>query len=126
MTPPPGWRARDADRSGERNGRGARRTMSRSILGFYRSAVPNVAADRWKDVTGPLTRAASFCFCPTRPRRKRCNISSTSLGEFGLPTPNQQPENCGEHKLSEGEEHRPIIPGPATCGFGTLMAAVLR
>jgi pimeloyl-ACP methyl ester carboxylesterase len=31
-------------------------TMSRSILDFYRSAVPNVAADWWKDVEG-LTRS---------------------------------------------------------------------
>jgi pimeloyl-ACP methyl ester carboxylesterase len=31
-------------------------TMSRSILDFYRSAVPNVAAEWWKDVKGP-TRA---------------------------------------------------------------------
>jgi hypothetical protein len=31
-------------------------TMSQSILDFYRSAVPNVAADWWKDVRAPTLR----------------------------------------------------------------------
>jgi hypothetical protein len=31
-------------------------TMSLSILDFYRSAVPNVGADWWKDVEGPPVR----------------------------------------------------------------------
>jgi pimeloyl-ACP methyl ester carboxylesterase len=41
-------------------------TMSRSILDFYRSAVPNVAADWWQDVNGP-TRARGLVLMPPDP-----------------------------------------------------------
>jgi hypothetical protein len=35
------------------------------------------------------------------------------LGELGLSTPNEQPQNSSEGKVSEGEEHRAIRPGSA-------------
>ena len=36
------------------------------------------------------------------------------FGELGPPTPNEQPQNSREGKVSEREEHRAILPGPAT------------
>jgi pimeloyl-ACP methyl ester carboxylesterase len=41
--------------------------MSRSILDFYRSAVPNVAADWWKDVTGPTRSRGLVLLLPDPP-----------------------------------------------------------
>jgi hypothetical protein len=35
------------------------------------------------------------------------------LGELGAPTANEQPQNGSEGKISEREEHRAILPGPA-------------
>jgi hypothetical protein len=35
------------------------------------------------------------------------------LGELGSPTANEQPQNSGEGKVSEREEHRAILAGPA-------------
>jgi hypothetical protein len=40
--------------------------------------------------------------------------------ELGPPTPNEQLENSRERKVSEGEEHRPILPGPANAVLDTL------
>jgi pimeloyl-ACP methyl ester carboxylesterase len=42
-------------------------TMSRSILDFYRSAVPNVAADWWKDVDGPTASRGLILLPPDPP-----------------------------------------------------------
>jgi pimeloyl-ACP methyl ester carboxylesterase len=42
-------------------------TMSRSILDFYRSAVPNVAADWWNDVTGPTRAGGLILLLPDPP-----------------------------------------------------------
>jgi hypothetical protein len=44
------------------------------------------------------------------------------LGELGPSTPNEQPHNSGEGKVSEGEEHRPILPARANAptGLGAL------
>ena len=46
--------------------------MSRSILDFYRSAVPNVSAGGGKTFPATLGRAASCCSCLTRPKSRRC------------------------------------------------------
>jgi hypothetical protein len=35
------------------------------------------------------------------------------LGEFGLSTTNEQPQNSSEGKVSERKEHRSILPGQA-------------
>jgi hypothetical protein len=35
------------------------------------------------------------------------------LGELGSPTANEQSHNSSKGKVSEGEEHRAILPGPA-------------
>src|SRR5215218_4497964 len=35
-----------------------------------------------------------------------------ALGELGSPTANEQPQNGSKGKVSEGEEHRAILPGP--------------
>jgi hypothetical protein len=35
------------------------------------------------------------------------------LGELGSPTANEQPQNGSKGKVSEGEEHCAILPGPA-------------
>jgi CTP:molybdopterin cytidylyltransferase MocA len=48
------------------------------------------------------------------------------LGELGLPTPNEQPQNSREHQVSEGEQHRPILPRPRTVGLTTSIAAAVR
>jgi pimeloyl-ACP methyl ester carboxylesterase len=42
-------------------------TMSRSILDFYRSAVPNVAADWWKDVKGAPRAGGLILLLPDPP-----------------------------------------------------------
>jgi pimeloyl-ACP methyl ester carboxylesterase len=42
-------------------------TMSRGILDFYRSAVPNVAADWWKDVKGPTRSRGLVLLLPDPP-----------------------------------------------------------
>jgi hypothetical protein len=36
------------------------------------------------------------------------------FGELGAPTPNEQPQNSGEAKIGEGEQHRAILPARAT------------
>jgi hypothetical protein len=58
------------------------------------------------------------------------------LGELGPSVPNDQPQNSGEGKVGEGEQHRPILPGSAnvlTAGgscvpqpFGTRARVKLR
>jgi hypothetical protein len=40
--------------------------------------------------------------------------------ELGPPTPNEQLQNSRERKVSEGEQHRPILPGPANADLDTL------
>lgn len=42
-------------------------TMRRSILDFYRSAVPNVAADWWRDVNGPTEARGLVLLLPDPP-----------------------------------------------------------
>jgi hypothetical protein len=42
-------------------------TMSQCILDLYRSAVPNVAADWWADVTGPTRSAGRVLLLPDPP-----------------------------------------------------------
>jgi hypothetical protein len=39
------------------------------------------------------------------------------FGEFGSPSSNEQPQNSREGKVSEREEHRAMLPAPATA-FG--------
>ncbi len=46
-------------------------TMSQSILDFYRSAVPNVSAGWWDDITGPA------------PSRGLVSLGSNAPGESG-------------------------------------------
>ena len=41
--------------------------MSRSILDFYRSAVPNIAADWWVDVKGPTRSRGLVLLLPDPP-----------------------------------------------------------
>ena len=43
----------------------------RFILDFYRSAVPNVAAEWWEDAAGAGEREVSCCSCRIRRRRRR-------------------------------------------------------
>jgi pimeloyl-ACP methyl ester carboxylesterase len=47
-------------------------TMSRSILDFYRSAAPKWASTGGKTSRHMPVRGGWFCFCRTRPKRKRC------------------------------------------------------
>jgi pimeloyl-ACP methyl ester carboxylesterase len=49
-------------------------TMSRSILDFYRSAVPNVAADWWKDVKGPTRARGLILLLPDPPEEERLSM----------------------------------------------------
>jgi pimeloyl-ACP methyl ester carboxylesterase len=49
-------------------------TMSRSILDFYRSAVPNVAADWWKDVRGPTRSRGLILLLPDPPKEEERSL----------------------------------------------------
>ena len=49
-------------------------TMSRSILDFYRSAVPNVAADWWRDVEGPTRSHGLVLLLPDPPEAERMSL----------------------------------------------------
>jgi pimeloyl-ACP methyl ester carboxylesterase len=49
-------------------------TMSRSILDFYRSAVPNVGADWWKDVKVPTGAQGLILLLPDLPEEKAMSL----------------------------------------------------
>lgn len=49
-------------------------TMSRSILDFYRSAVPNVGADWWKDVKGPTHSRGLVLLLPDPPEAEKMSL----------------------------------------------------
>jgi pimeloyl-ACP methyl ester carboxylesterase len=49
-------------------------TMSRCILDFYRSAVPNVGADWWKDVNGPTRSAGLVLLLPDPPEEEEMSL----------------------------------------------------
>lgn len=49
-------------------------TMSRSVLDFYRSAVPNVAADWWRDVGGPTQSRGLVLLLPDPPEEERMSL----------------------------------------------------
>ena len=48
--------------------------MSRSILDFYRSAVPNVATGWWKDVTGPTPSRGLVLLLPDPPEDEAMSL----------------------------------------------------
>jgi pimeloyl-ACP methyl ester carboxylesterase len=50
-------------------------TMSRCILDFYRSAVPNVAADWWKDVKGPTPAHGLVLLLPDPPEDEQRSVA---------------------------------------------------
>jgi pimeloyl-ACP methyl ester carboxylesterase len=50
-------------------------TMSRSILDFYRSAVPNVAADWWRDVNGPSRSRGLVLLLPDPPDEEQMSLA---------------------------------------------------
>lgn len=49
--------------------------MRRSILSFYRSAVPNVAADWWDDVDGPASGHGAVLLLPDPPEDEAMSVS---------------------------------------------------
>ena len=49
-------------------------TMSRSTLDFYRSAAPNVAADWWRDVSGPTRSRGLVLLLPDPPEEERMSL----------------------------------------------------
>jgi pimeloyl-ACP methyl ester carboxylesterase len=49
-------------------------TMSRSMLDFYRSAVPNVAFDWWKDVNGPTLSKGLVLLLPDPPEEEEMSL----------------------------------------------------
>jgi hypothetical protein len=49
-------------------------TMSRSILDFYRSAVPNVAADWWEDVKGQTRSRGLLLLLPDPPEEEEMSL----------------------------------------------------
>jgi pimeloyl-ACP methyl ester carboxylesterase len=49
-------------------------TMSQSILDFYRSAIPNVAATWWKDVRGPTTSHGLVLLLPDPPEDEKLSL----------------------------------------------------
>jgi pimeloyl-ACP methyl ester carboxylesterase len=48
--------------------------MSRSMLDFYRSAVPNVAADWWNDVKGPTPSKGLVLLLPDPPEEEEMSL----------------------------------------------------
>jgi pimeloyl-ACP methyl ester carboxylesterase len=48
--------------------------MSRSILSFYRSAVPNVSAGWWKDITGPARSRGLVLLLPDPPEAEAMSV----------------------------------------------------
>jgi pimeloyl-ACP methyl ester carboxylesterase len=55
--------------------------MSQSILDFYRSAAPNVAADWWNDVTGPVKAAGLVLLLPDSPEDEAMSVEvAATLG----------------------------------------------
>lgn len=48
--------------------------MSRSILDFYRSAVPNVAADWWEDAAGARRARGLVLLLPDRPEEEAMSL----------------------------------------------------
>ena len=48
------------------------------------------------------------------------------FGELGSTTANEQPQNSSERKVSKGEEHRAILPGPANALTADSSCAVQR
>jgi hypothetical protein len=46
--------------------------MSRSMLDLYRSAVPNVGADWWKDIEGPARSRGLVLLLPDPPEKRGC------------------------------------------------------
>src|SRR5206468_5542589 len=48
------------------------------------------------------------------------------LGELGSPTANEQPQDGSKGEVSEGEEHRAILPGPANGLTADRSCAVQR
>jgi hypothetical protein len=73
-------------------------TMSRCILDFYRSAVPNVGADWWKDVKGPTRSRGLVLLLPDPPEEERRSLEVAQwlgaetarlddLGHAGWPRP---------------------------------------
>jgi len=50
-------------------------TMARSILDFYRSAVPNVAADWWRDVDGPARARGLVLLLPDPPEVEQRSVT---------------------------------------------------
>jgi pimeloyl-ACP methyl ester carboxylesterase len=59
-------------------------TMSRSILDFYRSAVPNVAADWWKDVKGSTRSQGLVLLLPDPPEEEEMSLEVA--GRLGAQT----------------------------------------
>jgi hypothetical protein len=49
-------------------------TMSRSILDFYRSAVPNVAAGWWDEIKGPTPSRGLVLLLPDPPDEERMSL----------------------------------------------------
>jgi pimeloyl-ACP methyl ester carboxylesterase len=49
--------------------------MSRSILDFYRSAVPNVAADWWNDIAGPTRSRGLVLLLPDPPEIEAMSLA---------------------------------------------------
>jgi hypothetical protein len=45
------------------------------------------------------------------------------LIELGPSTPNEQTQDSREGKVSEGEEHEPILPGRTEGGYGSRFVA---
>jgi pimeloyl-ACP methyl ester carboxylesterase len=67
-------------------------TMSRSILDFYRSAVPNVAADWWKDVDGPIRSRGLVLLPPDPPEWERMSMEVAQ--RLGAETARLDLEHC--------------------------------
>ena len=60
-------------------GRAHDEVMSRSILDFYRSAVPNVSAGWWKDIKGPTRSRGLVLLLPDPPEVEAMSIEVAKM-----------------------------------------------
>ncbi len=99
-------------------------TMSRCILDFYRSAVPNVGADSWKDVNGPTRSRGLVLLLPDPPEAEQMSVDVA--GRLGAQTARLDGlEHCWMAQGPRGRSRGPatvlvFLTRPVECAQGTL------
>src|SRR5918994_7566525 len=130
----------------------AQRTVRRRTTGLALQVRPSPAHQRamptqqrrWRDhesVSAPVRKQSSQrsderTIGRPKPRTRMLTSQNRELvpqqhqfhvfGELGSTTANEQPQNSSERKVSKGEEHRAILPGPANALTADSSCAVQR